>query len=230
MDRDFLEKYLEESLAALESGDRDDVSTVRDRQPQLVEILTSLLGKGYAELYLRASMTGNVGSMIRVIGQALTRLDEGGRVAAALGPPPGPSLRGDALHATVWDACASLWRSKHYRQAVNAAATAVNAALQARLNRRDCAESDLVTAAFTLDDPKPGQPRLRLRQDDGSPTYRSMQNGAREFGCGCFRAIRNPGAHEVDDEPPEHEALEQLASFSILARWIEAAELVTAEE
>ncbi|MFI1679106.1 TIGR02391 family protein [Streptomyces sp. NPDC020607] len=47
------------------------------------------------------------------------------------------------------------------------------------------------------------------------------------FAEGCFAAIRNPSSHEDGlPELPEHEALEQLAAFSGLARWVDAA-LVT---
>ncbi len=50
------------------------------------------------------------------------------------------------------------------------------------------------------------------------------------FGTGCFQAFRNVGAaHTLGEEPSEHEALEQLAAFSILARWVESAELVVDE-
>jgi hypothetical protein len=43
------------------------------------------------------------------------------------------------------------------------------------------------------------------------------------FGQGCYLALRNPLSHEADrlEELPENEALEQLAAFSLLARWIE---------
>lgn len=44
------------------------------------------------------------------------------------------------------------------------------------------------------------------------------------FGEGCFAGIRNPNSHEADlPELPEHEALEQLAAFSVLAPWVDAA-------
>ncbi|MFJ8747358.1 TIGR02391 family protein [Embleya sp. NPDC127516] len=59
--------------------------------------------------------------------------------------------------------------------------------------------------------------------DDGSDTFRSRHDGAGSFARGVFSAIRNPIAHELDHELEENEALEQLAAFSILARWIDAA-------
>ncbi|MCU1658903.1 MAG: hypothetical protein JWO57_3559 [Pseudonocardiales bacterium] len=41
------------------------------------------------------------------------------------------------------------------------------------------------------------------------------------FARGAYMAIRNPLAHEGDQDLLEHDALEQLAAFSIIARWIE---------
>ncbi|MET9209917.1 TIGR02391 family protein [Streptomyces bacillaris] len=76
------------------------------------------------------------------------------------------------------------------------------------------------------DAPKPGRPRLRLMADDGSDTFRSVHRGAMSFAEGCFAGIRNPNSHEDGlPELPEHEALEQLAAFSVLARWVDSAAL-----
>jgi len=51
----------------------------------------------------------------------------------------------------------------------------------------------------------------------------TLQDGAAAFGEGCYRAIRNPSGHIVQGDLPEHEALEQLAAFSILARSVDSA-------
>ena len=61
--------------------------------------------------------------------------------------------------------------------------------------------------------PKPGQPltRLRIVPDDCSTTYKNVHRGARALAEGLYAAIRNPGMHT-----PAHQALEQLAAFSIL--------------
>jgi len=37
--------------------------------------------------------------------------------------------------------------------------------------------------------------------------------------------IRNPAAHVILEDLAEDEALEQLAAFSILARWVDRAEV-----
>ncbi|MEU0002312.1 TIGR02391 family protein [Streptomyces microflavus] len=50
--------------------------------------------------------------------------------------------------------------------------------------------------------------------------------GVMSFAKGCFAGIRNPNSHEDGlPELPEHEALEQLAAFSVLARWVDSAAL-----
>jgi hypothetical protein len=79
-----------------------------------------------------------------------------------------------------------------------------------------------VQRGLTLKVPAAGANRLRLMKDDGSDTYKSVHEGARAFAEGLYRAIRNPGMHTP---PPANGgevqiALERLAAFSILARWV----------
>lgn len=103
-----------------------------------------------------------------------------------------------------------------------AAARSVNARLQQKLGRHDASESSLVREAFSHSTPSPGHPRLRLLGDDRtSLAWRSRQNGAMDLGAGCFEGIRNPAAHEDALVLTEQVALEQLAAFSLLARWID---------
>ena len=58
-----------------------------------------------------------------------------------------------------------------------------------------------------------------------------MRQGAMAFGAGCFQAIRNPVGHLPNEEHEltEQEALERLAAFSLLARWIQEATLETTD-
>lgn len=139
-----------------------------------------------------------------------------------------PQLDASTLHPWVWGSVQGLWSSGHYRQAVGLAAVAVNAQSQTKLGRRDLSESKLLGDAFSTKDPEPGKPRLRLAPDDGSDTWRSRHEGAAAFARGVYAAIRNPIAHEVGDELEEHEGLEQLAAFSLLARWIDDSTVETA--
>jgi len=48
------------------------------------------------------------------------------------------------------------------------------------------------------------------------------------FAEGCYAALRNPPSHDPQDELSEQEALEQLASFSVLARWVSRAKVEAA--
>jgi hypothetical protein len=133
--------------------------------------------------------------------------------------PDAPVLPADQLHPWVWGASRTLWESGHYREAVHAAAMAVNAHAQARLGRRDTSDDKLMQEAFSSNEPRSGQARLRCPGDQADLTVQSRQRGALSFAVGCFFAIRNPASHE-HQEWPEQIALECLAAFSILARWI----------
>lgn len=139
-----------------------------------------------------------------------------------------PEMDTSNLHPWVWGSIQSLWGGGHYHQAVRDAAIQVNAEAQKKLGRRDVSETDLFNQAFSLEDPKEGKPRLRLMDDDGSPTYQSIHRGARALAEGLYSGIRNPAMHtsheNTDDE--EQIALEQLAAFSLLARWVDQATIV----
>jgi uncharacterized protein (TIGR02391 family) len=160
-------------------------------------------------------------ALVQIAKQTLVLLERQEELEQNLGEA-GPSLSATIMHPDVWDAAKSLWRNGHFGEAVLAAAKSVNAMLQAKVGRKDLSEAKLVNECFSLDPPKPGVPRLRLMQNDGSDTYTSLHTGALAFGQGCFKAIRNVIAHEYGElaEPPEDEALHYLAAFSILARWI----------
>lgn len=141
----------------------------------------------------------------------------------------GPALVASQLHAWVWDAARPAWGGGNFEDAVDAAARNVNSRLRAKLSRKDIGEADLVAQAFS---DKPGDlnnPRLRLPLPAGlaDATVRNIQGGVIAYGKGLFQAVRNPLAHEApaDIEMAEGEALECLAAFSLLARWIDRAEV-----
>jgi Protein of unknown function (Hypoth_ymh) len=131
-----------------------------------------------------------------------------------------PVLPAGQLHPWVWDAAQTLWDSEHYRLAVQAAATAINAHTQTKLGRRDVADDKLMQEAFSTNPPGPGRPRLRCPGDPADPTVQSRQRGALQYAVGCFYAIRNPATHE-SGEWEQQIALEYLAALSVLARWVD---------
>lgn len=140
-----------------------------------------------------------------------------------------PAMDASNLHPWAWQDGKSLWNDGHYHEAVMKAAIRVNAETQAKLERMDLSETDLFNQAFTLEDPKPGAPRLRLADDDGGLTYKNLHRGARAFAEGLYAAVRNPGMHVPGDGGGEEQvALEQLAAFSLLARWVDQAKVVKA--
>jgi hypothetical protein len=143
--------------------------------------------------------------------------------------PDAPELVADQLHEWVWSAARPMWEANSYSAAVHHAAQSVNAQLQKKLARYDVGETALCAEAFSLEAPKPGRPRLRFDGDRTSQTWKARQEGAGAFGRGCFLAMRNPAAHKPSGPLPVQLALEELAAFSRLARWIEECSVETAQ-
>jgi hypothetical protein len=114
-----------------------------------------------------------------------------------------------------------LWQSGHFREAVEGAIRKLNAETQNKLGRRDVSETDLFNQAFSEQPGTVTSPRLHRMSDDGGKTFRSVQRGARMFAEGVFAGIRNPLAHEAEQEMSEQQALEYLAALSVLARWVD---------
>lgn len=159
-----------------------------------------------------------------LIAQAMGIIEDADEWAIRL-RPEAPTLAADEFHRWVWDAARTFWESAHYRAAVNAAATAINAHTQSKIGRTDVSDDDLINQAFT-DKAKTGQPYLRLPGDDtNDKTLKSRNNALRPFAAGCFAGIRNPATHEHGPDWTKHKALENLAALSILARWIDECEV-----
>lgn len=136
-----------------------------------------------------------------------------------------PEMDAANLHLWAWQAGASFWNSGFYHQAVMQAAIRINAETQAKLGRVDLSETALFNEAFSMSEPKHGAARLRLGENDGGKTFENLHRGARAFADGLYTAIRNPGMHTPPpaDGGEEQLALEQLAAFSLLARWVDQA-------
>ncbi|MFC9559589.1 TIGR02391 family protein [Agromyces sp. NPDC056965] len=159
--------------------------------------------------------------------RALVEVEHAEELAEKLGDSA-PTLNAAAMHPWVWEGARSLWQSGHYGEAVRAAITKVNAELQNKVGRRDISEEKLVKEAFSDNEPNERSPRLRPLGDDGGTTSLSLRRGIRSMGEVCFAALRNPASHDPIADVGEHVALEQLATVSLLARWIDEAEIVTA--
>lgn len=158
----------------------------------------------------------------------LARLDTATEVAAKLGAgDSSPRITAASLHALIWQAAQAQWATEHRHEAVLAAAKAVNSHLQTKIGRRDVSEADLVRQAFSDKPPESGKQRLRFNSVADEQTRKSLRQGVMEFGAGCFGAIRNPLGHLPNDELEldEQTALERLAALSLLARWIDEADI-----
>ena len=142
--------------------------------------------------------------------------------------PVGPTLAANRLHRWVWNAAADLWDGGHVDSAVHKAALAVEEQTQLKLGRRDLSGKRLYSPAFCKEDPTADMPRLRFPHIDKTEqkdAWVSAHEGAQHLGMGCAQGIRNPQAHPSDDIS-EQEALEQLAALSVLARWVDACEVL----
>ena len=64
--------------------------------------------------------------------------------------PAGPTLAASGLHPWVWHAVVNLWDGGHYKEAVNAAAAAVEEQTQLKMRRGDLNGADLYTQAFKV--------------------------------------------------------------------------------
>jgi hypothetical protein len=154
--------------------------------------------------------------------RALEQLERQHDIEAMLGDTA-PLMSANDLHRWIWEGARSLWQSGHFREAVRSASVKLNAETQNKLGSRNLAETGLFQSAFNDEEPKPGTARLRLPEDDGGKTAIAVRRGIRMFAEGCYAAIRNPTSHDELGEMPEQEALEQLACFSVLARWVDRA-------
>lgn len=146
--------------------------------------------------------------------------------------PTGPLLAANQLHPWVWNAAVDRWDSGHWSDAVGAAARAVEERAQRKTGLSSLSGADLYSKAFSVNPPEPGRPRLRFRgipekAEDGerSRTWTSAHEGAAAFGRGCAQGIRNMQAHGTA-ELSEQQAIEALAALSLLARWVDAAEVI----
>jgi hypothetical protein len=140
-----------------------------------------------------------------------------------------PTMAADALHPTIWESVSGRWEAGHYSDAVQRAATFLNAEIQDLTGRRDISDNALMGEAFSLAPPVPGKPRLRWPGPDDDQTVRAMRVGILNYSQGVFSAIRNPATHSTEDMGRQ-EALEQLAALSMLARWVDECETVFADD
>lgn len=169
----------------------------------------------------------------RDVHRLIWELTEGDAAREKLGlnEEPEPAFQANKMHPWVWEAARPHWTSGNDRAALWAAAINVNSRLQAKVGRKDLGESKLLREVFSTEAPREGRARLRLCDESNPDLFKDMHVGASSLGQGLFAAVRNPLNHVTEDEHDlsEAESLEALAAFSLLARWIERAAVVSVD-
>lgn len=233
--RERLQEFVSETRAINQSGGgvitaRNAPVCGRDRALALCETVRPILDRLYPE-WASENETSKYDEFRQERDAAkrlLARLETHEETMSRLGGADlSPRITAASLHSLIWEAAKAQWNTGHRHEGVLAAAKAVNSLLQAKLARRDVSEGDLIRQAFSSKDPEPGKPRLRFTRIQDDRTRDSMRQGVSDFGAGCFAAIRNPIGHRPNEEleMDEQSALERLAALSLLARWIEEADL-----
>lgn len=199
---------------------------LRDASAQVHSIVERVLGRtDVPGLMERADNSYWLEDGIEFAEHALAVVKTRAETRAKLGTTA-PSMKADALHPIIWKAASGRWDSGHYSDAVQRAATALSGHTKDLTGRHELGDSELVAQAFSLAPAQEGKPRLRWPGKDDDLTVKSMRVGMLNMAQGVFAAIRNTATHSTE-ELPKQEALEQLATLSILTRWIDKCELVS---
>ena len=139
------------------------------------------------------------------------------------------SLRVVDLHPWVAEPAEPLFEDAHWFMAVTASADNVRAQWRKALG----AEGDDLPSAFSPNDPKSGQPRMRFDyydRDLDKQEWINAHEGAMHYARGCMMRIRNLYKYQPGDQAfSPGLALETLAALSRLARWITDAKVDRAE-
>lgn len=205
----------------------DHYQALRDASAQTQAIIARVLGRSdVPSLLKRSDKAYWVQEGIEFAEHALAVVNTQRETREKLGTAA-PLMRADALHPTIWAAASARWDSGHYSDAVQRAATALSGHVKDLTGRYELGDSELVSQAFSLSAPQEGKPRLRWPGRDDDLTVKSMRVGILSLSQGVFAAIRNVATHTTDDVSKQ-DALEQLATLSLLARWIDRCDLATA--
>ncbi|MER8026725.1 TIGR02391 family protein [Glutamicibacter protophormiae] len=139
-----------------------------------------------------------------------------------------PSIEPSLLHPLVWAAAQRLWNDGHLRQAVAAAAEAVSGQMKQLTGRNDAGDTSLWQQAFSSASPQKGKPRLRWPGESEDQDVKTMQTGLLSFAPGVNMVIRNPATHVAEDFT-EQDALERLATLSVLAKLVDKCQVLSGE-
>lgn len=140
-----------------------------------------------------------------------------------------PTIEPSLLHPLVWAAAQRLWNDGHLRQAVAASAEAVSGQMKQLTGRNNASDTSLWQQAFAIADPQEGKPRLRWPGDADNQDVKTMQAGLLTFAPGVNMVIRNPATHVAEDFT-QQDGLEQLATLSVLAKFVDRCVVVSVDD
>lgn len=169
-------------------------------QPLVEEIAVEVDPRGDPDRFklVRRPSARSIWSGALVATQRLVGILEQAHAREAIFGPVGPALAAGGLHQWVWNAAVTLWDDGHYKEAVRAAASAVEEQTQLKLGRGDLLGADLYTQAFKIDQsgPAPDGRKLRFahlseKTDKGKrqKSWISAHEGAMHFGRGCALGV-----------------------------------------
>lgn len=139
--------------------------------------------------------------------------------------PAGPSLSSESLHPWIWQPAKLLWTGGHYREAVQAAATKLEAEARNKLGRPDLDGRELLREAFSSNE-QSGRARFQVPEYLTDKSKKSFLEGLRGLSEACFAFARNLTTHELN-ALDENEALEHLSMLSLLARQVEKLRVIS---
>lgn len=199
---------------------------LRAQHDQVRRIVAKVLRLKQAPILLRKIGTNEAFDLVDgiiVCREALGRVRTDAETREKLGSTA-PVMAADRLHPEVWVAAARRWEAGNYSDAVQRAATYLNANIQDLTGRHDISDSELMKQVFSLSPATEGKQRLRWPGDGDNLSVKTMRVGILNYAQGLFSTVRNIATHSTS-ELTEQVALEQLSAISVLARWVDECEL-----
>lgn len=215
----------EQALKTVTSGGRNEhrgpALAALNEQAEVVRTIAQQISPDTLP-YFRA--VSDIRDWTQVAGKVLGAVKARRDYSEQLGPV-GPVLAADGMHAQVWKVASAYWDTGLYDDAIEAAAKFVRAQARTKVGKANLDES-AVGDLFSKADPTEGMPRLRFPEVDREDpkTWEATHQGALHFTKGAFLALRNPRSHHILVSEEQH-ALEELAAFSLIARWIDQCEV-----
>jgi uncharacterized protein (TIGR02391 family) len=146
-------------------------------------------------------------------------------------PSPARGVEGDALsmadfHSSIQSASAKLFTDGHYAQAVGEAYKALNKLVRNRTDRKSDDGTKMMFAVFAGKPGNAGEMRLLLN-DLADAANIDEQDGFAKLMAGMQLHFNNVHKHGNLTVASPKEALEQIATASMLARRVDRAKVVT---